>query len=131
MLIDQYASVEESRRLYPSWRGGYYYSVLPKGNPSAPLGLVYVSRWANADKAQEFAAIYAKSLRQRYKQAKAMDEGSSDDAKLETLSGEHRWQTEDGSVVIEVKSDTVLVSESLDDATTEVLRHDVFAVTLK
>ena len=44
MLIDQYANVDESKRMYPSWRGGYYYSVLPKGNPSASLGLLYVSR---------------------------------------------------------------------------------------
>ena len=30
--------------------------------------------------------------------------------------------------VIVVENDTVLVSESLDDATTETLAHDVFAV---
>ena len=43
MLIDQYVNVDKSRAMYPSWRGGYYYSVLPRGNPSAPLGLLYVS----------------------------------------------------------------------------------------
>jgi len=128
MLIDQYASMDESKRMYPSWRGGYYYSVLPKGNPSAPLGLLYVSRWADAEKAREFGAIYAKSLTQRYRQVKATGEDPSDDlAKLDTLSGKHAWQTEEGIVVIEVEGDTVMVSESLDSVTTEALQHDVFA----
>ncbi len=79
MLIDQYANVDESKQIYPSWRGGYYYSVLPKGNPSAPLGLLYVSRWSTAEKAQEFGAIYASSLTQRYKQVKETDANTADD----------------------------------------------------
>ena len=33
------------------------------------LGLLYVSRWSSADKAAEFAEIYAHSLKQRYKKA--------------------------------------------------------------
>jgi hypothetical protein len=128
MLIDQYASVEKSQALYPSWRGGYYYSVLPKGNPSAPLGFVYVSRWADTEKAEEFGAIYAGALKQRYKQVKAGGDGERDDsAKLDALSGKHLWQTEDGAVVIEVEGDTVMVSESLDSATTEALQREVFA----
>ncbi len=31
VLIDQYANAETSNRLYPHWRGGYYYAVRPKG----------------------------------------------------------------------------------------------------
>ena len=128
MLIDQYAGVEESKQMYPSWRGGYYYSVLPKGNPSAPLGLLYVSRWANAEKAGKFAAIYAKSLTQRYKQVKQSDDNPDDLAKPDSLSGKHTWKTEDGAVEIDAQGDTVMVSESLDPATTETLRNDVFAL---
>ncbi len=130
MLIDQYDSVDASKRMYPSWRGGYYYSVLPKGNPSAPLGLLYVSRWANADKAQEFAAIYAGSLTKRYKQVKETGDNPGDFAPSKTLSGKHSWQTEDGTVVVEAAGDTVMVSESLNDATTEALRHDVFGAAM-
>jgi hypothetical protein len=140
MLVDQYASVEKSRSMYPSWRGGYYYSALPKGNPTAPLGLLYVSRWDGERKAEQFAAIYAGSLTQRYKQVKAASENSSDDltnndltnnalSKVETLTGKHIWQTEDGSVMIDVEGDTVMVAESLDPATVETLRHEVFGAT--
>jgi hypothetical protein len=66
VLIDQYAGTEASHSLYPHWRGGYYYAAHPKGDPNAALGLLYVSRWSDADKAAEFAAIYAKYLPKRY-----------------------------------------------------------------
>jgi len=73
VLIEQYAGKPASKRLYPEWRGGYYYAAKPKpdsaAGEAAPLGLFYVSRWSSPDKAAEFASIYAKSLKQRYKQS--------------------------------------------------------------
>jgi uncharacterized protein with GYD domain len=42
------------------------------------------------------------------------------------LKGRHAWTTEDGAVVIEAQDDTVLVSESLDAATTASLEKEVF-----
>src|SRR5579863_5097733 len=68
VLVEQYAGKQLSERLYPEWRGGYYYAALPKQDPagdvavSGPLGLLYVSRWSSAEKAAEFAEIYARSL---------------------------------------------------------------------
>src|SRR5271166_4321509 len=73
VLIEQYAGKPVSKEMYPAWRGGYYYAAKPKQasgsdtRSDAPLGLLYVSRWSDAGKAQAFAAIYAQSLRQRYK----------------------------------------------------------------
>ncbi|MBZ5599255.1 MAG: hypothetical protein LAN83_13130 [Acidobacteriia bacterium] len=131
LLVDQYAGVEASRELYPHWRGGYYYAARPKGDASAPLGLLYVSRWSTVEHAAEFAAIYAKSLPKRYQRAHEVQEGSNnaelDLRGLETLVGKHTWLTEEGPVVIVVQGDTVLVTESLDQATTDKLGHDVFA----
>ena len=46
--------------------------------------------------------------------------------KVEVLKGRHAWTTEEGTVVIEEQGDTVLVSESLDAATTETLEKEVF-----
>ena len=43
------------------------------------------------------------------------------------LKGRHAWTTEEGTVVIEEQGDTVLVSESLDAATTATLEKEVFA----
>ncbi len=55
VLIEQYAGKELSKRMYPEWRGGYYYAAHPKNDATAPLGLLYVSRWSSAEKAAEFA----------------------------------------------------------------------------
>jgi hypothetical protein len=46
--------------------------------------------------------------------------------KLESLSGTHTWLTEEGPVVIDVKGDSVLITESLDQPTTEQLGQELF-----
>ena len=136
VLIEQYAGKPLSKKLYPEWRGGYYYASRRKPNAAAtaPLGLLYVSRWSSADKAAEFAEIYARSLKQRYKKADEVAEDARESAaapdaesKTELLKGRHAWTTEEGAVVIEEEGDTVLVSESLDAATTATLEREVFS----
>jgi hypothetical protein len=130
LLIDQYAGAEVSKRLYPHWRGGYYYAVRPKGDASAPLGLMYLSRWSNAQKASEFAFVYARGLKDRYTHVReASAETKTAEAAnytVETLSGTHSYLTEEGPVVIDIKGDMVLISESLDQDTTDKIEHDVF-----
>ena len=132
VLIEQYAGKKLSERLYPEWRGGYYYAARPKGDSAAPLGLFYVSRWSNAEKAAEFADIYARSLTKRYQKAEEVGNPSSGQTaqhskyKINLLQGRHAWTTEDGTVVIEQHDDTVLVSESLDATTTDTLEKEVF-----
>jgi hypothetical protein len=133
VLIEQYAGKKLSDRLYPEWRGGYYYAARPKNDATAPLGLLYVSRWSSAEKASEFAEIYARSLAQRYKKAEEIGNASASASSqqhreytIDVLKGRHAWTTEEGTVVIEEQGDTVLVSESLDAATTETLEKEVF-----
>ena len=137
VLIEQYAGKPASKQLYPEWRGGYYYAARPKTDAAAPLGLFYVSRWSNSEKAEEFAAIYAQSLKQRYQKAEEIPDPSSDraappdksqnaESKLDLLNGRHVWNTDEGAVVIEEQGDTVLISESLDAATTAALEKEVF-----
>jgi hypothetical protein len=148
VLVEQYAGKPESKRLYPDWRGGYYYAAKPKTDSPAPLALLYVSRWSSPDKAAEFAEVYALSLKQRYKKADAVGESapeqaktpeqaaaqandSKDDVKDNTppvlLKGRHAWTTEEGTIVVEQQGDIVLVSESLDATTTALLEKQVFA----
>ena len=158
VLIEQYAGKPLSKELYPTWRGGYYYAAKHRqeaGSDSAvnyPLGLLYVSRWSSAEMAQKFAAIYAQSLKQRYKKLDeagsahlhepdgkpAVQDGPKQDdltpsdlqqksaAVADLLVGRHVWNTEEGTVVIDEQGDTVLVSESLDTPTTETLEREVF-----
>jgi hypothetical protein len=140
VLVEQYAGKPLSKQMYPEWRGGYYYAARPKPDPGsdlvvdAPLALLYVSRWSSPEKAAQFAAIYARSLQQRYKKAEETGTPAPEqpaaqnaDAKVELLKGRHLWNTEQGPVVIEEQGDTVLVSESMDAATTATLEREVFA----
>jgi hypothetical protein len=134
VLIDQYSGVEKSKALYPEWRGGYYYAARPKGDTSAPLGLFYASRWSSAEKAGQFAALYAAGLKLRYAKAQEVLEGApvAEDRTpklgdpMPSLTGRHMWKTEEGAVVVEAKGDTVLVAESLDPDTTQKLEQEVF-----
>jgi len=130
ILVDQYAGVDASHQMYPHWRGGYYYAARPKGDPGAPLALLYVSRWSNAEKASQFAAIYARALSKRYAHVRDVAESGKaagvETAALEKLAGKRTWLTEDGPVVIEAEGDTVLVVESVDEPATEKLQQEVF-----
>jgi hypothetical protein len=130
ILVDQYASTQASRDLYPHWRGGYYYAARPKGNPSAPLAVLYVSRWSSPEKASAFAAIYAQALAKRYKHVdEVVQDGkapSDNPQKLDSLTGTHTWVTEEGPVVIAVEGDSILITESLDQSTTEHLEQELF-----
>lgn len=125
VLAEQYAGEDASKKIYPNWRGGYYYSVHPKGDAAGRLGLMFVSRWASDKAAAQFAAIYARGMTQRYKNVEGNAHSDLDLKKLESLNGDYTWLTEEGPVVIAVRNDTVLVTESLDPAITEEFRHAV------
>jgi len=130
VLVEQYAGRDEAGALYPEWRGGYYFAGKPKGDKSAPIALLYVSRWSSAAKAAEFAAVYAKSLAERYQKRQGLGadgkvaDGAPPVESWRTLRGRHAWLTEEGAVVIEVRGDEVLISESLDDDTTRRVEGD-------
>jgi len=130
VLVQQYAGRDEADALYPQWRGGYYFAGRAKKNKTGPIGILYVSKWANASKAAEFAAVYAKSLAQRYKKVQALDTNGKPmtDAppadSWRTLRGRHAWMTEEGPVVIDVRSDSILISETMDDETTKRVSDD-------
>jgi hypothetical protein len=130
VLVEQYAGRDQAAAIYPAWRGGYYFAGKLKGNQTAPIALLYVSRWSNPAKAAEFAAIYAKSLAERYQKRQGLgsDGKVAEDAppadSWRTLRGRHAWLTEEGVVVIEVRGGEVLISESLDDETTKRVESD-------
>ncbi|HXM61464.1 MAG TPA: hypothetical protein VN950_11480 [Terriglobales bacterium] len=130
ILVDQYAGKKASDNLYPHWRGGYYYAARPKADPAAPLSLVYVSRWSTPERASAFAAIYAQSLAKRYRHVSEVTPDSKDlpdnSRKIDTLTGTHTWLTEEGPVVIAVVGGAVLITEGLDQSTTEQLEHELF-----
>jgi hypothetical protein len=128
ILVDQYAGAEASHNLYPHWRGGYYYAARPQSDPAAPLALLYVSRWASPENAAEFAAVYARSLVKRYHHVTETVENGKGPVPLQTvaaLNGTHTWLAEECSVVISVAGNTVLITESVDQTTTETLEKEL------
>ena len=137
VLVEQYAGNEEAQALYPEWRGGYYFAGKLKADKSAPLALVYASRWSEPGTAAEFAAVYAKSLAKRYHEVKALgaDGKIADSAppvdSWRTLRGRHAWQTEEGPVVIEVRDDQVLITESMDESTMKRVAADFWGADQK
>lgn len=132
VLIDQYAGPAISHTLYPHWRGGYYFAVRPRGDPAAPLALLYASRWSTPEKASNFAGIYAAGLGKRYLHvhdvAHAGEQPAIETAASDHLTGKRTWLTEDGPVVIDVQGDTVMVTESLDQDTTDKLEQEIFGM---
>ena len=136
VLIEQYAGKTISKKMYPEWRGGYYYAAKSKTDASAPLAVLYVSRWSNPLAAERFAGIYAQSLKQRYKQVTPAGDSRdltqaappSDNSSPPPLQGRNTWSTDGGAVVIEQKGNTVFVTESLDDITSATLEKEVFGV---
>ena len=127
LLVDEYAGVDNSKELYPEWRGGYYYAAKPKGDPSAALALLYVSRWSTPEAAADFASIYASSLKRRYHSMRLVQapKANGDEPRI----GSHEWLTEDGDVVIDTQGDTVFITESFDQVTSDKLRDAVFTKT--
>jgi hypothetical protein len=125
LLVDEYAGVDNSRELYPEWRGGYYYAAKPKGDDSAALALLYVSRWSTPEAAADFASIYATSLKRRYRSMRLVQAPKANGDAART--GTREWLTEDGDVVIDTQGDTVFVTESFDQVTSEKLRDAVFS----
>ena len=133
VLIEQYVGKPISKRMYPEWRGGYYYAAKSKTNPSAPLAVLYVSRWSTPVTAAQFAGIYAQSLKQRYKEVVEIgaprdppkEAQESENSTPPPIEGRHTWKTDEGAIVIEQKADTVFITESLDDGTSATLEKEV------
>jgi hypothetical protein len=131
VMVEQYASEEVARQVWPQWRGGYYYAARLKSASAESLSLVYLSQWAVPEQATKFAGIYAQSLKKKYKQAQAA--GGSRPASPQASAGVRvsiadattQWNTEDGPVFVEPHGQFVLVMEGFDAATAAKLRAAV------
>lgn len=125
-LIKQYADQKAAEKTARHWRGAGYYAALPKAAPGAKvkpadpaaLALLYLSRWASAEAAAQFAQRYAGLLLHKYKFAQRL--GSSDQKPERACfecPGGVRYATNEGPVVIHQQGEQVLVLEGFDEAT--------------
>jgi hypothetical protein len=70
MIAEQFGDIATSKKIYPNWRGGYYYAVKKKGvEVKAPedIGIVFVTRWADASGAEQFRKLWDDQVVPRYK----------------------------------------------------------------
>jgi hypothetical protein len=134
VMVEQYAGENVSKQLWPQWRGGYYYAArLEKASPDN-LALLYLSQWAEPEQATKFAALYAQSLKEKYKQVDAVRSSgpvppSSAGVQVSIADATTQWNTEDGPVFVEPHGKFVLVMEGFDPATAAKLREAVLPVT--
>ena len=133
VMVEQYASEDVARQMWPQWRGGYYYAARQKKGPADNLALLYLSQWAEPEQATKFASIYAQSLKHKYKQVQAVSatppEGTQSSAAVQVSIADAtaEWTTEDGPVFVEPHGKFVLVMEGFDPATAARLRTAVLS----
>lgn len=121
VLTKQFSDYDTARRLWPEWRGGYYYAARKKGAPESDLELVYVSRWASSDAASRFARLYASSVRRRYDVSRGWVSPASD------AGLKWRFDTSEGQVLLSADGDTVVSIEGFDAETAARLESAVGA----
>lgn len=131
VMVEQYADEIVARRMWPQWRGGYYYAARQKKGPADNLALIYLSQWAEPEQATKFAAIYANSLNDKYKQVQAVvfprlpGNRASNGIQVSIANATTQWTTEDGPVFIEPHGKFVLVMEGFDSETASRVRDAV------
>ena len=117
-LLRQYTDRRAANELSANWQGGAYVAF-KKTQTSSPqpttadLGLVYVSRWKNAQAAEKFARFYATNVARRYPGATVQPVPAC--AASACPTGAALVSTTEGPVIVEDWPDnTVIVSESFD-----------------
>jgi hypothetical protein len=97
--------------LAPAWDGGIYYAAQRRSAvtaqdkaSTASIGLLYYSRWKNADSARSFARVYAGQLPRKYSGLVRRDKDEVDDS-------EQVYTTSEGDVLLTTNDTGVFVSE--------------------
>ena len=111
ILIELFGGREMATALSPAWNGGIYYATQRKSAPVTPLerqstasvGLLYLSKWKNADSAKSFIKVYSEELPRKYASLKRRS--------AEEQDGEQIYTTEEGDVLLSISSDAVFVAE--------------------
>ncbi len=110
VMAEIYSGADAAKKIYPQWRGGWYYAVKRKNG--GELALVMVTKWANGIAADDFYGLYGRYVPKRYQTLPAPLPAPP------VLSGPaprsaELWNTADGPVEIRLTGDTVIAIESV------------------
>jgi hypothetical protein len=125
VMAEIYADPDTAIKIYPKWRGGWYYAAETK--QSHELALVMVTRWENPAAAAAFQTLYAGTVPKRYKVDPGVPGGGAGgigaSPTVSTLST--HWNTSDGPVELVTAGDMVVAIESVPADMVDKLRQAV------
>ncbi len=110
MLAELFGGAQIAAPLATAWDGGLYYAAQRKDIPATQkastksLGLLYLSRWKNADSARSFLRVYGAQLPRKYDHLQRVEMGATDEDRL-------RFTSEEGDITISLVDRTVFISE--------------------
>ena len=123
VMAEIYADPDTAIKIYPHWRGGWYYAA--KRKDGGELVLVMVTKWENAATAAAFQALYASTVAKRY----SVDPGVPGAGLGASSSGPSimwtRWNTSNGPVEIATTDETVIAIECVPADMVDRIRYAV------
>ncbi len=130
VMAEVYSGPDTAIKIYPQWRGGWYYAARQKN--SGALALVMATRWASPQTAVAFRKLYEGNVLKRY-QLPAIKSGQGPGvpgAVVGGIGGEisiggSNWETTEGYVDIVSQGDVVIATESIDAPTSAKVRDAV------
>lgn len=112
LLAKQYVPDQDAKRYYPHWRGGYYLAAHQKSAPRNQIALIFVTRWDSPESATAFARMYETYVPKRYPGASRLP-ASCPVSSAESECSVRQWDAQQGTVLIEVRGEQLLVLEGL------------------
>jgi hypothetical protein len=128
ILAELFGGRELATALAPEWNGGVYYAAQRKSavtgaekESTASIGLLYYSRWKNADSASSFLRIYAAQIPRKYSNVAERKNDEADENELV-------YSTNEGDVLISRSGDGVFIGEGFNLALARKLRDAITSV---
>lgn len=110
LILDEFLKVPaESKRASAGWAGDRY--AVYQGQDPSQVFMAQLSAWDTAEDARQFFDAYVKRTKLRYPNARAEATMQAGSQTPEFLT----WRTEEGGVVIELRSSRVLILEGIPD----------------
>ncbi|HEY5056277.1 MAG TPA: hypothetical protein VII58_08960 [Acidobacteriaceae bacterium] len=128
IVTELFGGKQMADALAPAWNGGIYYAAQKKSattdqakRNTASLGILYYSKWKNADSALSFLRVYAGELPRKYS---GLAERKNDEAD----ASEQIYSTSEGDVLLSLSDNGVFISEGFPLEMARALRERVLSV---
>ena len=114
ILTELFGGQQMASALTPEWNGGIYYAAQRKSAmtkaekmSTASIGLLYYSRWKNADSARSFLRIYGAQIPRKYSGVTRRSQDEADEK-------EQVYSTNEGDVLLSISGEGVFISEGFE-----------------